>query len=128
MVEIIGPVVMTIIIGAIDLYFMVKDLSGDAKSTIGHGLGALIPIGILTAIAFNISLLDPLGIALLSNKYITLTLLAIVGAIIVHAKSAAFKGARGVGSHETWAHSFIIAILIAASPFIYPLISTYLPI
>ena len=64
MVEIIGPVVMTIIIGAIDLYFMVKDLSGDAKSTIGHGLGALIPIGILTAIAFNISLLDPLGIAL----------------------------------------------------------------
>ena len=87
----------------------------------------MIPIGILTAIAFNISLLDPLGIALLSNKYITLTLLAIVGAIIVHAKSAAFKGARGVGSHETWAHSFIIAFLIR-SPFIYPLISIYLPI
>jgi len=127
MVEIIGPIIMTIIIGAIDLFFMVKDLSGDAKSTIGHAFGAILPIGILTAIAFNISLLDPLGIAFLSNKYVTLTILAIVGAIIVHAKSAAFKGARGVGSHETWAHSFIIAILVAASPFIYPLISAFLP-
>ena len=128
MVEIIGPVVMTIIIGAIDHIFWLKICQVTLNLLLGTDWVHLIPIGILTAIAFNISLLDPLGIALLSNKYITLTLLAIVGAIIVHAKSAAFKGARGVGSHETWAHSFIIAILIAASPFIYPLISTYLPI
>jgi len=127
MVEIFGPIIMTIIIGAIDLFFMIKDLSGDAKSTIGHAFGALIPIGILNAVAFNMSLLEGLGLGFLSNQYIVLFLLAIIAAIIVHAKSAAFKGSRGVGSHETWAHSFIIGILIAASPFIYRLIEVYLP-
>ena len=42
--SIVGPIVMGLIAGAVDLFFMVKDESGDAKTVISHAAGALVPI------------------------------------------------------------------------------------
>ena len=47
---------MGVIAGGVDLGFMIKDLSGDAKTTIAHGVGAMIPLVGLSFIAFNIEI------------------------------------------------------------------------
>ena len=46
--EIFGAVVWGLIVGIIDIIFMVTDLSGDAKSTIMHGLSSMVYVIALT--------------------------------------------------------------------------------
>lgn len=127
--EILAPIIMGVLIGLVDIAFMVKDLSGDAKSTISHGLGAMGYLVGLSFVAFNIELATNSGFlpTFFQNQIAVLIILALIAAVIVHAKSAVFARSRGPGTHETWIHSIIIGILVAASPFIWPLISGYLP-
>ena len=58
---------------------------------------------------------------------IMLVLLGLIAVIVVHAKSAVFSRARGPGTHERWAHSLVIGILVAATPYIWPFIQPFLP-
>ncbi len=126
--EIIGAVVWGAIVGIIDIIFMVTDLSGDAKSTIMHGLSSMIYVIALTFAALNIDFVVGLGLpSFLSNQYIMLFLLGLIAMIVVHAKSAVFSRARGPGTHERWAHSLVIGVLVALSPFIWPFIQPFLP-
>jgi hypothetical protein len=127
--EILAPIVMGVLIGIVDIAFMIKDLSGDAKSTISHGLGAVGYLVGLSFIAFNIELATNSGFlpTLFQNQIAVLIILALVTAVIVHAKSAVFARSRGPGTHETWIHSIILGILVASSPFIWPLIKGFLP-
>ena len=126
--QIIGAVIWGAIIGIIDIAFMVSDLSGDAKSTIAHGLSSMIYVIALTFAALNIEFIVGLGLpSFLSNQIIMLVLLGLIAVIVVHAKSAVFSRARGPGTHERWAHSLVIGILVAATPYIWPFIQTFLP-
>lgn len=126
--EIIGAVVWGVIVGAIDIIFMVTDLSGDAKSTIMHGLSSMVYVIALTFAALNIDFVVGLGLpSFLSNQYIMLFLLGLIAMIVVHAKSAVFSRARGPGTHERWAHSLVIGVLVALSPFIWPYLQPFLP-
>jgi len=126
--EIIGALIWGAIIGIIDIAFMVSDLSGDAKSTVAHGLSSMIYIIALTFAALNIEFIVGLGLpSFLSNQIIMLVLLGLLAVIVVHAKSAVFSRARGPGTHERWAHSLVIGILVAATPYIWPFIQTFLP-
>ena len=126
--EIIGALIWGAIIGIIDIAFMVSDLSGDAKSTVAHGLSSMIYIIALTFAALNIGFIVGLGLpSFLSNQIIMLVLLGLLAVIVVHAKSAVFSRARGPGTHERWAHSLVIGILVAATPYIWPFIQPFLP-
>ncbi len=127
--EILAPIVMGVLVGIVDIAFMIKDLSGDAKSTISHGLGAIGYLIALSFVAFNINLATDSGFlpTFFQNQIAVLIILALVTAVIVHAKSAVFAKSRGPGTHETWIHSIILGILVATSPFIWPLIKGYLP-
>jgi len=127
--EIIAPLIMGVIAGIIDIGFMIKDLSGDAKSTIGHGVGAMTYLIAFSFIAFNIELATNSGYLpkFFQNQIAVLIILALITAAVVHAKSAVFAKSRGPGTHETWLHSIILGVLVAASPFIWPLIEGYLP-
>ncbi|MDP6845589.1 MAG: hypothetical protein QF460_01340 [Candidatus Nanoarchaeia archaeon] len=127
--EIIAPIIMGVLIGLVDIAFMIKDLSGDAKSTLSHGAGAIGYLVALAFVAFNINLATDSGLlpAFFQNQIAVLIILALVAAVVVHAKSAVFARSRGPGTHETWIHSIVIGILVAASPFIWPLIEGYLP-
>jgi len=127
--QIIAPIIMGVIAGIVDIAFMVKDLSGDAKSTIGHGLGAMTYLIGLSFVAFNIELATNSGYlpVFFQNQIAVLIILALVTAVIVHAKSAVFARSRGPGTHETWIHSIILGVLVAASPFIWPLLKGFLP-
>ena len=126
--EIMGAVVMGILVGILDIVFMVTDLSGDAKSTIMHGITSMIYLIVLCFAALNIEFIVGMGLpSFLSNQIIMLGLLGIIAVIVVHAKSAVFSRARGPGTHERWAHSLIIGVLVAATPYIWPFIQAFLP-
>ena len=126
--EIIGAVIMGILVRILDIVFMVTDLSGDAKSTITHGLSSMIYLIALCFAALNIEFIVGMGLpSFLSNQIIMLGLLGVIAVIIVHAKSAVFSRARGPGTHERWAHSLVIGVLVATTPYIWPFIQTVLP-
>jgi hypothetical protein len=127
--EIVAPIIMGVIAGIVDIGFMVKDLSGDAKSTIGHGVGAMTYLIAFSFVAFNIELATNSGFlpTFFQNQIAVLIIIALITAVVVHAKSAVFAKSRGPGTHETWLHSIILGVLVAASPFIWPLIEGYLP-
>ena len=127
--EIIAPIIMGALVGIVDIAFMIKDLSGDAKSTISHGVGAISYLIALSFVAFNIELATNSGFLpkFFQNQIAVLVILALITAVIVHTKSAVFVKSRGPGTHETWIHSIILGVLVAVSPFIWPLIKGYLP-
>ena len=124
----VAPIVMGILIGIIDIAFMIGDLSGDAKSTIAHGISAMIYLIALSFAAFNIDFIVNLGLpGFLSNQIVMLVLLGIIATIVVHTKSAVFKGGRGRGTHEKWAHSLVIGILVAVSPYLWTFVAPFIP-
>ena len=55
--------------------------------------------------------------------------LGLIAAIKIHGVSRVVKttGMTGRGLAETWFHSFLVGGLIAAAPYIYPIIKPILP-
>jgi len=128
--NLIPGLVIGIIAGIVDLFFMIKDESGSAKSVLGHGLGAFIPLIIFSVISMNITLVTSLeGIAntALANEPLMRIIFVLVMVGYIHAKSALFKGAKGAGMSETWIHSLIITILVGLAPYLWVLIGPMLP-
>ncbi|MDO8508685.1 MAG: hypothetical protein Q7S27_03300 [Nanoarchaeota archaeon] len=127
MAEVIGAVIMGILIAIIDTIFMIKDESADAKTVLGHGLGSLVYLIPFCLAAFNLDFV--IGMDFIpeaaKNKGIILAGLGVITAIIIHAKSAMFKHSKGLGTHITWAHSLVVGILVAVSPFVYVFISPF---
>jgi hypothetical protein len=138
--DILGPIFMAVIVTLIDFIFMVKDITGDAKTIMSHTLSSLVFILILVFAAFNLDLV--LGLSFLpefiKNQTLILVVLGLIATIGVHAKSALFQrglggGGRGIGgadTHITWMHSLIIGITIATAPYIWagiaPMVEEYL--
>lgn len=126
---ILPALVMGVVLGLLELYFVAKDEAG--MHWLKHGLHALPVMFIFTFIAMNI----PWALGLVgldSNILYQVGALVVLGVIaMVKVKAAAsITGKGGVG--ESNIHVFIIGVLIAASPFIWgyglePLIGDMLP-
>ena len=128
---IMPTIVMSLIIGIGNMIMMIKDETGSASSTIGHGASAIVGVFIFVFLSMNYGLVDSLIPALqnsfLGNEIVMRLIIGLIAAIYVHIHSGVFKGARGVGMHETWIHSFALGILVAAAPYIWPLIAGFMP-
>jgi len=130
---IVPALVVGVIAGIVDLFFMIKDESGAAGTVISHGLGAFIPIIVFSFFSFNIGFLTGLQQiqgSILANEILMRVALILLLAVIVYSKSRVFKGARGVGTHESFLHCVLVAAIAGAGPYFYPLIQpllTWLP-
>lgn len=125
---ILGPLVLGIIIGFIEMYFVHKDEAG--LGWLGHGLHAIPIMFVFVFISMN------LHWALQFIPNLTLTpimiiaarlVLGLIAGIVIKTKAAIIKGQ---GEHLS--HAIIIGILIAASPYaweyaIAPLIGDKIP-
>ncbi|MBT4175193.1 hypothetical protein HOC80_05290 [archaeon] len=129
-IMIMPTVVMTVIIGVGNIFMMIRDESGSASSTLGHGASALIGVGILTFISMNWAyFLDLINMSnsILGNEIVVRIAIVLVAALYVHIHSGVFKGARGQGMHETWIHSLVLGLLIAGAPYIWMFVGPMLP-
>jgi hypothetical protein len=123
-------IVVGIVAGIVDLGFMIKDESGDAKRVLGHGLAAFIPIIVMTFISFNMTLvtsLPALASSFIANEYAIRSIFVLFLIVYIHGKSKLFKGVKAPGGAETWTHSLMIAVLIGLAPYIWPLAAPMLP-
>ena len=127
---IMPAIVIGVIAGVVDLFFMIKDETGQASTIIGHGIGAFIPLIILSAVSMHLEWLMNMNWAvgtILANEIVMRIAFVLVTAGIIMGKSRAFKGARGTGMHESFIHTLIIGIIIGAAPYLWMLIGPMLP-
>ena len=128
---IVPSLVMGVIYGVLNLIMMVKDETGSANSVVGHGASAFIAMIVLTFFSMNLNLFPQLLPSIqgtfLANEIVMRIAIALITTIYVHVHSGLFKGARGAGMHETWAHSLIAGVAIGAAPYVWLLLSPILP-
>ena len=90
--------VMTVVIGIGNIIMMIRDESGSASSTLGHGSSAFIGVAILTFISMNwtyfLGMINMTS-GILANEIVVRVAIFLVAAIYVHVHSGVFKGARG---------------------------------
>jgi hypothetical protein len=127
---IVPGVIIGVIAGIVDLFFMIKDESGAAGQVIGHGLGAFVPLIVFSIFSMHLEWLMGMSFAqgtILANEIVMRGALILVVTIVTFSKSKLFKGARGVGTHESFLHTLIIGIIVGAAPYIWMLIGPMLP-
>jgi len=130
---ILPGLVIGLIAGIVDLFFMIKDESGSAGMVISHGLGAFVPIIIFSMISMNLSwvmTMDWAAGTILANEIVMRIALLLVVAIVIYSKSKLFKGAGsgGTGMHESFGHTLIVAGIVASAPYLWMLIGPMMPI
>ena len=82
---IVPGIIIGVIAGAVDLFFMIKDESGAAGQVIGHGLGAFVPLIIAGIFSMHLEWLMSMSFAqgnMLSNEIVMRIALILVVAII----------------------------------------------
>jgi len=127
---IIPGIIIGIIAGAVDLFFMIKDESGAANQVIGHGLGAFVPLMIAGVFSMHLEWLMSMSFAqgnILSNAIVMRGALILVVVIVTFTKSKLFKGARGVGTHESFLHTLIVGAIVGLAPYLWLVIGPALP-
>ena len=131
---IIPAIVIGAIIGLYELILVHRDEHFRGSHWFGHGLHAGIFAIAATFITMNTSYVyanfDFLhSIPLIQNPLVFQILIGLIMMIKVHAASAVVKGTIGStkGMKETWAHSFVVAGLVIAAPYVYPFIQPMLP-
>tara|TARA_Y100000310_G_scaffold345485_1_gene465535 strand:- start:4183 stop:4614 length:432 start_codon:yes stop_codon:yes gene_type:complete len=131
---IIPAIVMGVLVGIIDMFFMIKDEGAMAAGTVlSKSLRAFIPIIIFSIVAFNLEFVGAMDFikgTFFANLNALRAGLVVLLAIIIHARSAAYGRGAGAGlglkgSHERWLHVFIVAGLVVAGPYIWPMIENY---
>lgn len=123
-------VIIGVIAGIVDMIFMIKDESGAAGQVIGHGLGAFVPLIIFSIFSMHLEWLMAMSFAqgnILSNEVVMRIVLILVVVIITYSKSKLFKGARGIGTHESLLHTLIIGVIVGAAPYLWMIIGPMLP-
>jgi len=131
MALIIGPAIaLGLIIGAYEAIIIHRDVRVPTHR-MGHMMHALILSIVFVLVAMNTQYVIDMGlggIPVLGNVHIVRVLVGLIAAIKIHGTSRAVKGAgAGVGMGETWFHSILIGALIAASPYIYPIVEPMIP-
>ncbi|MFT4249757.1 MAG: hypothetical protein ACMXYD_00105 [Candidatus Woesearchaeota archaeon] len=124
---IVPALVMGVVIGLVELFFVHMDEKG--LGWLSHGLHALPTAFIFTFIAMNLPFAASLvGLTLGSNLGIIIALQVVIGLVAafkVKAAAAIVTGRNAVG--EKLSHALIVGALIAASPYIWPFLEPFIP-
>ena len=131
---IIPAIVIGAIIGLYELILIHRDENFRGSHWLGHGIHSGIFAIVGTFITMNTTWVYNTfnflhQVPFIQNKIIFQILIGLIMMIKVHAASAVVKGTIGSTKvmKETWAHSFVVAGLIVAAPYIYPFIQPMLP-
>lgn len=124
---IVPAIIMGVVIGLIELFFVHMDEKG--LGWVSHGLHALPAAFIFTFIAMNIPYAFGLANMTVSESPVIIigiqVLVGLVAAIKVKSAAAIVSGRHAVG--EKLSHALIIGALIAASPYIWMLVDPFMP-
>ncbi len=127
---ILGPLALGAVIGLYELILVHRDENFRGSHWLSHGLHsvfwAMLAIFATMNAQFvydNLTFLQ--SIPLISNIIFFQIFIGLLTIIKVHAASAVVKTTVGSskGLKETWAHSFVIGILVVAAPYIWPFIA-----
>lgn len=130
---IVPAIVSGLVVGIYEAVLLHRDVTIPTHR-FGHMLHAII-LAIIAAFAvFNVPLVLSLipqlkGIPYIGTEIGFRILIGFIMMIKIHGVSAALKGA-GMSQHgmkETWLHSIVVAGLIIAAPYVWPLIAPMLP-
>lgn len=130
---------MGLIIGLYELILIHRDENFRGSHWLSHGIHA---VGWAMAAIFAVmnaeyvygALAFLKNVPILSNVWAFRVAIGLITLIKIHSASAVVKSTMGGGKglKETWAHSFVVTVLIVLSPLIWPLIapvvSKYLPV
>jgi hypothetical protein len=125
---VIFPVlVMGVVLGILELIFVHSDEAG--MGWFKHGMHAIPIMLILIAISFNIGPVSALvGYPLEESLWLNLGVRVLLGIIAtIKVKSAAAIAGKAGSFGEKFWHALVIGILIAASPYIWPLVQPMVP-
>ena len=127
---IIPPLVLGTIIGLYELILVHRDENFRGSHWLSHGfhsaVWAVLAVFVTMNAEFvytNLTFLQ--SIPLISNILVFRIFIGLLTMIKVHAASAVVRSTIGSskGLKQTWAHSFIIAILVVIAPYIWPFIA-----
>ena len=129
--HIVPIIVMTLLLGIIQLIFVHKDEPFRGSHAFSHGLHIVILMPIFLFAVFNITTVAnliglPTG-AWYLNEYLVRGVVAFVFGIKSYAMSAVSKGAAGRGMHEGILHVLIMMLLVFAAPFVWPILEPMMP-
>ena len=126
---IVPALIMGFVIGLYELILIHKDENFRGSHWFGHGIHAAIFAIIAVFITMNTEYVFSTfaflqNIPYISNVIVFRVAVGFIAMIKIHATSAVVKSTVGSskGMKETWAHSFIVAALIVAAPYIWPFI------
>lgn len=126
-IYLVEAVIMGVLIGLIELFFVHADEKG--LGWMSHGLHTLPTAFIFTFVAMNIPWTASLvEITVRESPVILISIQVVIGilaAFKVRGAAAIVSGKNAVG--ETMVHALIIGALIAASPYIWALVEPVMP-
>ena len=128
----IPGLVFGLILGIYEAIVLVKDVQVPTHK-FGHAFQALTLTTALTFVSMNVDWVLATftflqGIPIISIPIVLRIVVGLIAAVKIHAASRVAKGMGGAsGMGETWAHTFIIGILIIGVPYLYPIIQPMLP-
>jgi len=133
---ILPAIYLGLIIGLYEWILLSRDVTVPTHK-FGHAIHALIFAMVAVFASMNVdyvlSVFPSLqSIKFIGNPVVFRIAIGVITMIKIHVVSAVAPGMAGgsVGLKEKWSHSFIIAALIVASPYIWPVIQpmvTFLP-
>jgi hypothetical protein len=127
--QFIGPLVMGAVIGLYELILIHRDENFRGSHWLSHGLHSVFWAMLAVFVTMNseyvyenFSFLH--SIPFISNIIVFQIFIGLLTVIKVHAASAVVRTTIGSsrGLKETWAHSFIVGVLVVAAPYIWPFI------
>lgn len=133
-IVILPSIAMGLIIGIYEALVVHRDVTVPTHR-MSHAMHALILSVVFVFASMNAefvySVIPQISkIPLLGNVIFFRVAVGLIAAIKIHAASLAIKstvGGAGRGMGETWLHSFLVGILVAVAPYLYPLVAPMLP-
>ncbi|MDP4012679.1 MAG: hypothetical protein Q8R00_03695 [Candidatus Nanoarchaeia archaeon] len=120
-----------LVIGLYEMFLVHKDEAFRGSHWLKHGWHALLVTMFFVFLAMNVDFIYSVipgleTIPILSNILIIRIAIGLLAMVKVHAAAAVIKSSGlGPSIGETWAHSFVIAILITTSPYIWPFLEPF---
>ena len=132
---IIGPaLVLGLAIGIYEWIIIHRDVDKAFQSQALHGTQSVITALLFTLATMNAEFVLNAAPALKGIPIVGTALglhiaLGLIAAIKIHGlnQAKAARGISGIHGGETWFHSILIGALIAAAPYIYPIIEPQVP-
>jgi len=128
---IIPALFLGLIIGIYEAVLLHRDVAVPSHR-FGHMLHALVYAVIAVFATMNIAFVAKSLTflpAFLQSPLVLQGMIGIITMIKIHGSSAAIRGSVGgsVGMKETWVHSFVIAGLVVAAPYIWMFLGPMMP-